>query len=959
MMDEKVRYDGRLHKIYKGVRGGKYIMSGGTKLYLSRSKVTKGGSKVTKGMRGRGRKRVMKGGGELKVNFYEYTNLNHQTQGEKLSLPSHFGNSQEYDPITNDIFVSSKDVINQKGGYTKKWFEKCYESIIYRPNTGEPGAGMDTELEVSKVLYTQEQKELYPQLLHECAQIYAINYDIMDELLDTHIVKQDLKNDYNIVNNAANNAANNGLVERSTKYDACIAILTSLDNEKKNFIDIFNQSSSVKIDVEKIEELLSKNNKNLNNQNLNKLIDALTNNSNKISNKKNLRDILKNIKTLHVKSKSTIRDYVDYYKKISAERNDIPNINNSYFNVFSNKINFPLTLIGFQDAKRHFDFTIDPLLDTLKKKKAVSSNINRNFTKDVRPEDMDYTIIRRPGNSTKTPLVSINISHYQGYILKVKLKPDCKVIMFGDIHGSYHVFFRHMTRLENAGIISYNDGDEPFVNGNYTLLFLGDLIDRGYYSMEILLYLLKLIKNSSKMSVLINRGNHEFQNVFAQFGLASEISEKSHNPSQLTKCMLDFFTVCPTAIILIDSNDNKVFCCHGCIDQNLDLRGFMASPTNKLLLNWHQTANLAWTDINVHSVEDYTQIAKGGRTIISSKLINKYLAEQGFALLFRGHQDSACNTTLGITNICKAVFPGEIIVNLNLEDFGLTSLFQSINDHIKVFSCEISEPIITVKDYVYTKKDGPMGFAFTKTDSKFPIIDTIKEDQFLHKQGLSTNTQKFKYTLKKITFSYANANDNYASFNLDDKSDDKSDKTKFMKAFVTVLKLLKDTTTVTIQIESSHIIRNVVQIKEISQEFKRLGIPKNSLITKVNGTNITRGSEEYTALVEGTQDIKLSILLQSNDEDNEDLILNEYNGGNLQHFTYSDDEIRYSSLNTNNLIGSLGEVDVDGNMSVYHKLDGEESLRPLEENCKIFTLSTNQDILRPVRFRDSFAYMTT
>ena len=38
-----------------------------------------------------------------------------------------------------------------------------------------------------------------------------------------------------------------------------------------------------------------------------------------------------------------------------------------------------------------------------------------------------------------------------------KFMMKIKVIMFGDFHGSYHTFFRHMKRFEFQGIITWKN----------------------------------------------------------------------------------------------------------------------------------------------------------------------------------------------------------------------------------------------------------------------------------------------------------------------------------------------------------------------------------------------------------------------------------------------------------------------------------------------------------------------
>ena len=82
------------------------------------------------------------------------------------------------------------------------------------------------------------------------------------------------------------------------------------------------------------------------------------------------------------------------------------------------------------------------------------------------------------------------INHDCGFIYKLSLDSNSNVIIIGDIHGSYHTFFRHMVRLERKGILKYNEYDEPVLNKTFTLLFLGDIIDRGKHRTNNVVYII-------------------------------------------------------------------------------------------------------------------------------------------------------------------------------------------------------------------------------------------------------------------------------------------------------------------------------------------------------------------------------------------------------------------------------------------------------------------------------------
>ena len=67
-----------------------------------------------------------------------------------------------------------------------------------------------------------------------------------------------------------------------------------------------------------------------------------------------------------------------------------------------------------------------------------------------------------------------------------------KIYAVGDIHGQLHKLRNLMDRL--------------YMDDNYLLVFLGDYIDRGDYSFEVIEYLIGL---NNKYNCIFLKGNHE------------------------------------------------------------------------------------------------------------------------------------------------------------------------------------------------------------------------------------------------------------------------------------------------------------------------------------------------------------------------------------------------------------------------------------------------------------------
>jgi hypothetical protein len=89
-------------------------------------------------------------------------------------------------------------------------------------------------------------------------------------------------------------------------------------------------------------------------------------------------------------------------------------------------------------------------------------------------------------------------------------------VIVGDLHGQYYDL---LSLLDSVGFP--NGPDAPAAR----LVFLGDYVDRGQFSCEVLLTLLAL-KVAYPTRVTLLRGNHESESISSHYGFKAECEHK-------------------------------------------------------------------------------------------------------------------------------------------------------------------------------------------------------------------------------------------------------------------------------------------------------------------------------------------------------------------------------------------------------------------------------------------------
>lgn len=164
----------------------------------------------------------------------------------------------------------------------------------------------------------------------------------------------------------------------------------------------------------------------------------------------------------------------------------------------------------------------------------------------------------------QTGRLSLGLSSEPCFILKMKNTTD-RVIVVGDIHGGLHTLCRLMSQWHSMKIL---DVQTFLIQPGYRIIFLGDILDRGAYSLEVFLTLL-LIRyvNRQNDRFVQCKGNHEFHAFYLQSYSScttrGQLSRKLQpNNTFVSNVLVPSLMTLPSAVV-ISVHGTGYFLCHG------------------------------------------------------------------------------------------------------------------------------------------------------------------------------------------------------------------------------------------------------------------------------------------------------------------------------------------------------------------------------------------------------------
>ncbi|CAB1415261.1 unnamed protein product [Pleuronectes platessa] len=191
------------------------------------------------------------------------------------------------------------------------------------------------------------------------------------------------------------------------------------------------------------------------------------------------------------------------------------------------------------------------------------------------------------------------------------------VTVCGDIHGQFY----DLCELFRTG------GQVPDTN----YIFMGDFVDRGYYSLETFTYLL-VLKAKWPDRITLLRGNHESRQITQVYGFYDECQTKYGNANAWRYCTKVFDMLTVAALM-----DEQILCVHGGLSPDIKtLDQIRTIERNQEIPHKGAFCDLVWSD--PEDVDTWAISPRGAGWLFGAKVTNEFVHINNLKLICRAHQ---------------------------------------------------------------------------------------------------------------------------------------------------------------------------------------------------------------------------------------------------------------------------------------------------------------------------------
>jgi protein phosphatase len=215
------------------------------------------------------------------------------------------------------------------------------------------------------------------------------------------------------------------------------------------------------------------------------------------------------------------------------------------------------------------------------------------------------------------------------------------VVVVGDIHGNLSTLVRLFTEL------GYPDARR--------FVFLGDYIDRGAHSCEVLIFLYAL-KVLFPTQLFLLRGNHELRGMTESYGFQRECLARFI--PRVYSSIVDSFSFLPIGAIIND----RFFCVHGGLTPNLSVLSIQK-----------ESEEVLWSDPRA-DVTGFLPSDRGRGFYFGRDAVAAFLQREGFELVIRSHEhfrdgfdwpfgeEGGCLTIFSSVDYCGQINDGSVCI---------------------------------------------------------------------------------------------------------------------------------------------------------------------------------------------------------------------------------------------------------------------------------------------------------